>query len=174
MSLMSLMLSLAKKTSDNKPLPSTKPNDKNPNINVNVQNKSSMCMIRIERVRNLWWLIWNTLVDVIYFLATIFFLRDSKNPFTPPTDIGYTPKRIVHRTVSLDDIKLIARATKTVSCYKSRSLNITSISCIITLVVDADLVQNDIVLCVLLLNYYVLLLKHLYKMISFLTSSPKP
>ncbi|KAL9684708.1 hypothetical protein QQ045_022149 [Rhodiola kirilowii] len=115
MSLMSLMLALARKTSDDKPLIMTKAeDDKNSITEKFLKKRSDSCIYkRLEGLRNGWRLIWNTFVDVLLFLATLFFLKDTKNPITAPADVGDTPKRIVHRTVSLDDIKLVARVTKT-------------------------------------------------------------
>ncbi|XP_076955739.1 wax ester synthase/diacylglycerol acyltransferase 6-like [Bidens hawaiensis] len=56
------------------------------------------------------WLIWNTLVDVGYILATALFLKDTETPITPRAGVEHNPKRFVYRTVSLDDMKLIKNA----------------------------------------------------------------
>ncbi|KAG6738717.1 hypothetical protein POTOM_058339 [Populus tomentosa] len=53
---------------------------------------------------------WNTLVDVVMLLITIFFLDDTKTPLKGPLGVGSTPRRIVHRTVSLEDVKLVKNA----------------------------------------------------------------
>ncbi|KAL3565453.1 hypothetical protein D5086_033499 [Populus alba] len=45
---------------------------------------------------------WNTLVDVVMFLITIFFLDDTKTPLKGPLGVGSTPRRIVHRTTIND------------------------------------------------------------------------
>ncbi|TYH63025.1 hypothetical protein ES332_D07G161700v1 [Gossypium tomentosum] len=48
----------------------------------------------------------NTVVDVFMFIATALFLKDTQNPLKGPPGVEFTPRRIVYRTVSLDDIKL--------------------------------------------------------------------
>ncbi|KAJ6744672.1 O-ACYLTRANSFERASE WSD1-LIKE, partial [Salix purpurea] len=53
---------------------------------------------------------WNTLVDAVMFLITILFLDDTKTPLKGPSGVGSTPRRIVHRIVSLDDVKLVKNA----------------------------------------------------------------
>ncbi|KAJ6696945.1 hypothetical protein OIU85_003319 [Salix viminalis] len=53
---------------------------------------------------------WNTLVDVVMMLITILFLDDTKTPLKGPPGVGSTPRRIVHRIVSLDDVKLVKNA----------------------------------------------------------------
>uniref|UniRef100_A0A7N0UFV7 Diacylglycerol O-acyltransferase n=1 Tax=Kalanchoe fedtschenkoi TaxID=63787 RepID=A0A7N0UFV7_KALFE len=117
MSLMSLMLALARRTSDNTPLPTTKASADDKNLQISktmVKGKSESFLSRqLKAVRSGWWLVWNTLIDVLVFLATALFLKDTDNPLSAPADVGDTPKRIVHRRVSLDDIKLITKATKT-------------------------------------------------------------
>jgi len=49
------------------------------------------------------------------FLITIFFLDDTKTPLKGPLGVGSTPRRIVHRTVSLEDVKLVKNAMNAVS-----------------------------------------------------------
>ncbi|KAK9266828.1 hypothetical protein L1049_001652 [Liquidambar formosana] len=61
----------------------------------------------------IWWifrLMWNTFVDVVLFVATILFLKDSQTPIKGPPGVGRTPRRFVHLTLSLDDIKLVKNA----------------------------------------------------------------
>ncbi|KAJ6418806.1 hypothetical protein OIU84_002061 [Salix udensis] len=55
-------------------------------------------------------LIWNTLVDLVLFLATMLYLEDTKTPLKGAYGVELKPKRFVHRTVSLDDIKLVKNA----------------------------------------------------------------
>ncbi|KAJ0086676.1 hypothetical protein Patl1_07743 [Pistacia atlantica] len=60
------------------------------------------------------WLLWNTLVDVMMFLATaLMLIKDTKTPLKGPLGFGSSPRRFVHRSVSLDDIKLIKNSTRT-------------------------------------------------------------
>ncbi|KAL5736860.1 hypothetical protein ACOSQ2_031648 [Xanthoceras sorbifolium] len=69
--------------------------------------------------RGFWWLflaiwtaiklVWNTFMDLLVFVATLLFLKDTKNPLKGES-AEHGPMRIVHRTVSLDDIKLVKTA----------------------------------------------------------------
>ncbi|XP_022759586.1 O-acyltransferase WSD1-like [Durio zibethinus] len=56
---------------------------------------------------------WNTVVDVFMFLATALFLKDTQNPLKGLPGSESTPRRIVYRTVSLDDLKLVKNAMNT-------------------------------------------------------------
>lgn len=53
---------------------------------------------------------WNTVVDVFMVVATVLFLEDTENPLKGPPGCEFTPRRIVYRAVSLDDIKLVKNA----------------------------------------------------------------
>ncbi|XWS37980.1 hypothetical protein CRYUN_Cryun19dG0091000 [Craigia yunnanensis] len=55
-------------------------------------------------------LFFNTIVDVLLFVATVIFLKDTKTPLKGSSGVEHNPKRIVHRTVSLDDVKLVKDA----------------------------------------------------------------
>ncbi|XP_057981261.1 wax ester synthase/diacylglycerol acyltransferase 11-like [Malania oleifera] len=55
-------------------------------------------------------LYWNTMVDFLLFLATVLFLKDTKTPLSRSAEIQPTSRRFVHRTVSLDDVKLVKNA----------------------------------------------------------------
>ena len=55
-------------------------------------------------------LIWNTIVDMLLLFATLLFLKDRKTHLKGGADVGSNPKRFYHRTISLDDIKLIKNA----------------------------------------------------------------
>lgn len=62
-----------------------------------------------------WWacrLVWNSIVDVLMFVATILFLKDDKTPIKVTTSM-MRPRRFIHRIVSLDDIKLVKNAMNT-------------------------------------------------------------
>uniref|UniRef100_A0A7N0T4J1 diacylglycerol O-acyltransferase n=1 Tax=Kalanchoe fedtschenkoi TaxID=63787 RepID=A0A7N0T4J1_KALFE len=56
---------------------------------------------------NLQKMLWNTLVDIVMFMCTALFLKDTTTPLTGPPGVEFTPRRFVHRTVSLEDMKLI-------------------------------------------------------------------
>ncbi|XP_062148270.1 wax ester synthase/diacylglycerol acyltransferase 5-like isoform X2 [Alnus glutinosa] len=55
-------------------------------------------------------LIWNTLVDMLVFVATIVFLKDTKTPIKGAHGVELNTKKFVHRTVKLDDMKLVKNA----------------------------------------------------------------
>ncbi|KAK4850427.1 hypothetical protein QYF36_006655 [Acer negundo] len=112
-SLMSLLLSCCRKASNPEALPSVPMQRKY----CNGEDSSSVS-------KGFWWwflgiwsaivLIWNTIMDVMVFMATIMFLKDTKSPLkTEPGGVDEhvpTPRHIVHRTISLDDIKLVKKA----------------------------------------------------------------
>ncbi|KAJ0052383.1 hypothetical protein Pint_00591 [Pistacia integerrima] len=58
-------------------------------------------------------LFWNSMVNIIMFMATALFLKDTDNPFKGPPGLEFTPRRFVHRTVSLDDFKLVKNEMNT-------------------------------------------------------------
>ena len=67
-------------------------------------------------------LAWHTLVDVVCFVATAWFLRDPRTPFMAASEgVEFRRKRFVHRTLSLDDVKFVKTAMKCVRaslvCY---------------------------------------------------------
>jgi hypothetical protein len=103
-SLISLLLACTRKTSDPDALPS-----------IPVQQRAGshfsggfwglfFAMWTVLRM------IWNTLVDSVLFVATMLFLEDTKTPLKGASGVELKPKRFVHRTVSLDDIKLVKNA----------------------------------------------------------------
>ncbi|KAM3681970.1 hypothetical protein ACB098_12G037100 [Castanea mollissima] len=55
-------------------------------------------------------LIWNTLVDMLLFGATVMFMKDTKTPIKGAPGVEHNIKKFVHRTISLDDIKLVKNA----------------------------------------------------------------
>ncbi|KAI8025889.1 O-acyltransferase WSD1 [Camellia lanceoleosa] len=52
----------------------------------------------------------NTLVDVVMFMATALYLKDTRTPLKGPLGLEFTPRRFVYRTVSLDDMKVVKNA----------------------------------------------------------------
>ncbi|KAG6730304.1 hypothetical protein I3842_01G073400 [Carya illinoinensis] len=105
-SLISLLLACTRKTSDPSALPTVPVKKK--------KEKSSSNPLWLSRCFiGLWWicrLFWHTVVDVFMFIATAMFLKDTETPLKGPPGVEFTPRRIVHRTVSLDDIKLVKNA----------------------------------------------------------------
>ncbi|PSS24223.1 O-acyltransferase [Actinidia chinensis var. chinensis] len=106
-SLMSLLLACTRKLSDP---------DAPPTVPVKRIGASS------GRGGRWWWwfgwvwvvlgLVWNTVMDVVRFVATAVFLKDTATPIKGPPGAEFTPRRFVYRTVSLDDMKLIKNAMK--------------------------------------------------------------
>ncbi|XP_038684088.1 O-acyltransferase WSD1-like isoform X2 [Tripterygium wilfordii] len=96
-SLMSLLLACTRKTSDPESLP-TVPGSK---------RKDSVASTGFCG------LVFNTLVDMMLVVATILFFRDTNTPIKGAPGVELKPKRFIHRTVSLDDIKLVKNATNT-------------------------------------------------------------
>ena len=108
-SLISLLLACTRQTSDPDALPS-----------IPAQQRAGS-----HFSGGFWWLfsamwtvlrlVWNTLVDLVLFLATMLYLEDTKSPLKGAYGVELKPKRFVHRTVSLDDIKLVKNAMNMVS-----------------------------------------------------------
>ncbi|XP_013627828.1 PREDICTED: O-acyltransferase WSD1-like isoform X1 [Brassica oleracea var. oleracea] len=108
MSLISLMLACTHKTLDpqNTAIPSLKRRETVPH---GLRKQGWFLRLRCT-VRSIATLLWNTLVDMLLLLATVLFLKDTKTPLTGGEDAGRNRKRIYHRVISLDDIKLIKNA----------------------------------------------------------------
>ncbi|GAB4858460.1 hypothetical protein Ancab_009934 [Ancistrocladus abbreviatus] len=106
-SLVSLLLACTRKTSYPEALPSLP----------TTQKTSSSSPSGFWRYPIAFWLILklmlNTLMHVMLFFATLLFLKDTKTPIKGEPGTERTPKRIVYRIVSLDDIKLVKNATNT-------------------------------------------------------------
>lgn len=112
MSLISLLLACTRKTSDLDSLPTI------PGRRLQSSRRSSgffgwLWWLLVA----LWWsvvVVANTLVDVVLFAATSSFLKDDQSPIKGGEGIEFAPKRLVHRIVSLDDVKLVKNAMNTV------------------------------------------------------------
>ncbi|THU72692.1 hypothetical protein C4D60_Mb04t14860 [Musa balbisiana] len=107
-SLMSLLLACTRKASDPHSLPTIPHQSRRPLASRKLHAGGAFTLL-------LWlWafliLAWNTLLDVLRFTATSAFSKDTPTPLTGPKGVEYHPKRIVHRTVSLDDIKDVKKA----------------------------------------------------------------
>ncbi|KAJ6744675.1 O-ACYLTRANSFERASE WSD1-LIKE [Salix purpurea] len=105
-SLMSLFLSCSRKVSDPDALPTLPASKKQKPCSTS----SGGFLQHFIRLFSVLLIYWNTLVDVVMFLITILFLDDTKTPLKGPSGVGSTPRRIVHRIVSLDDVKLVKNA----------------------------------------------------------------
>ncbi|KAL4598914.1 hypothetical protein ACB092_11G091500 [Castanea dentata] len=114
-SLMSLLLACTRQISDPQALPTVPGVAYKKKKTKNAMNRSSgwwiwRCLI------GFWWgwqLFWNTVVDAFMFMITALFLKDTETPLKGPPGIEFTPRRIVYRTISLDDIKLVKNAMNT-------------------------------------------------------------
>lgn len=124
-SLLSLLLACTRQTSDPQALPTVPMKKKKiikqddiQKMNNNDRIRSSLTTF-IWRIMIMFWSVFqmfcNTVVDVFMFVATALFLEDTKNPLKGAPGSGLKPRRVVFRTVSLDDVKLIKNAMNTVS-----------------------------------------------------------
>uniref|UniRef100_A0A7N0SZS3 Diacylglycerol O-acyltransferase n=1 Tax=Kalanchoe fedtschenkoi TaxID=63787 RepID=A0A7N0SZS3_KALFE len=94
MSLMSLFMSFTRKASD--------PNAK-PSLPVFSKKKQQTYpMSQIGKFLSSLRLLWNTLVDVLNLLATVFFLDDTPNPLKGPKDARQSPRRIILKSTVND------------------------------------------------------------------------
>ncbi|KAK8606592.1 hypothetical protein V6N13_030870 [Hibiscus sabdariffa] len=105
MSLISVLLACCRKSVDPGALP-TLPTQKQTDDREN-RHKIVWLLLAVWSVLRL---ISNTLVDLSLFMATILFMKDTKTPVKGLSGVEHNPKRIVHRTMSLDDIKLVKNA----------------------------------------------------------------
>ncbi|KAG7973715.1 hypothetical protein I3843_06G010400 [Carya illinoinensis] len=105
-SLISLLLACTRKTSDPVALPSV-PVKKRARSTFNSRDGFWWFFLAIWLFLRL---IWNTMVDVFLFVATTLFLKDMKTPIKGAPGVELNVKKFVHRTVSLDDIKLVKNA----------------------------------------------------------------
>ncbi|XP_061356172.1 wax ester synthase/diacylglycerol acyltransferase 11 isoform X2 [Gastrolobium bilobum] len=107
-SLMSLLLAATRKTSDPNALP-TVPTQKRASSH---HRSSSFWWLFLA----VWWwlgLIWHTVVDMVLFVLTILFIKDTHTPLKGAPGVELNTKRFVYRTVSMDDIKLVKKEMKT-------------------------------------------------------------
>ncbi|CAN4108413.1 unnamed protein product [Withania somnifera] len=114
-SLMSLLLSCFRTTSDPNSLP------KLPDFSSS-KDKSNLSLSK-NRKKNWWhqylvklWLLlqilFNTIVDCLLFITTALFLKDSQSPFTSVQGFNASGRqRYIYRTISLDDVKFIKNVT---------------------------------------------------------------
>uniref|UniRef100_A0A7N0U9C8 Diacylglycerol O-acyltransferase n=1 Tax=Kalanchoe fedtschenkoi TaxID=63787 RepID=A0A7N0U9C8_KALFE len=107
-SLMSLILASTRKISDPDALPSIPKAKKSGNGRGHRTGLGGVLF-------GIWWgltLLWNTLVDMVLFVMTVLFLKDTDTPIKGKPGVEFNPKRIVYREFSLDDVKLVKNATK--------------------------------------------------------------
>ncbi|EOA27012.1 hypothetical protein CARUB_v10023110mg [Capsella rubella] len=100
MSLMSLLLASSRKTSDPEALPTTAATKRN----VGSNNKHRWLVGR------LWFMlrvIFTTVIEMFKYLLTLCFMRDTKTPLMGKTGDRVGSKKIIHRIISFDDVKLV-------------------------------------------------------------------
>ncbi|ONK69157.1 uncharacterized protein A4U43_C05F19940 [Asparagus officinalis] len=107
-SLMSLLLACTRKTSHPDSLPSLPGAKRQRETNSDVSGTGVWGLIL--RIWAMLVLMWNTLVDAVVFMASSAFLKDTETPIKGVEGVELHKKRIVHRTLSLDDIMLIKYA----------------------------------------------------------------
>ncbi|OMO89125.1 hypothetical protein CCACVL1_08011, partial [Corchorus capsularis] len=109
-SFISLLLSCSRQLSDPNSLP-TFPAPKKKPISTSVWSRLFGVFIRIWTVLLVYW---NTLVDVLFVVATTYFLKDTQTPLKAPSaDVAFTPRRIVRCVLPLPEVKFIKNATNT-------------------------------------------------------------
>ncbi|KAL3630691.1 hypothetical protein CASFOL_023675 [Castilleja foliolosa] len=102
-SLISLLIACANKTSELN-LPTIVSGKKKTS---NIPNNGMMITRLITNCWTKFLIYFNTLVDLLWILATIMFLKDTKTPIKGERGVELSPKRFVHRIVNFDDIKLV-------------------------------------------------------------------
>uniref|UniRef100_M1AIL1 Uncharacterized protein n=1 Tax=Solanum tuberosum TaxID=4113 RepID=M1AIL1_SOLTU len=105
MSIISLILACTRKASDPEALPTLPTSTK-------IKEKNDVGLLR-RFCYYVWFLcmvFWYTIVDVVLFLATILFLKDTETPMKGGVGVEHSPKRLVHTVVSLDDMKIVKNA----------------------------------------------------------------
>lgn len=110
-SLTAIVMACARKTADPEALPVICTRKRNPG------RKIGLFMRLFVLIWTMFLIVYNTLVDCVVFLATITFLRDSETPITVARGVQVSPKRFVHRTVDLDDVKLVKNAMNVVCTF---------------------------------------------------------
>ncbi|XP_059634370.1 wax ester synthase/diacylglycerol acyltransferase 11-like [Cornus florida] len=99
-SLISLLLSSTHKASDPKALPTS---------SVTKRSKGThYCPFF-----SIFNMVWNTVIGVVTFMLAPLFLKDTDTPLKAPPGAELNARRFVHRSVSLDDIKLVKNSMNT-------------------------------------------------------------
>lgn len=118
-SLMSLLLACTRQTADPTALPTLpKAAAKRPREEVKGGGGDFIRSFSQCFLLGFWWLLrllWNTFVDIVVFMATTSFLKDTQTPILGHSDSVRNPRRIVYRTVSLDDMKFVKNAMNMVT-----------------------------------------------------------
>ncbi|XP_019097645.1 PREDICTED: O-acyltransferase WSD1-like [Camelina sativa] len=110
MSIISLMLACTHKTSNPDMLSTAIPPMKRRSTVSHSLERNGWFLRVIFTIGSTMRLIWNTIVDMLLLAATVLFLKDTKTPMKGNANVRRNPRRFYHRTISLDDIKLIKNA----------------------------------------------------------------
>lgn len=102
-SLVSLLLACTRKTSDPNTLPTLPRSERAP------PDKHGGFRGLVTNMLSIFYLVWNTFVDLLMFAATVVFLKDTETPIKGSPGVESTTKRFIHRTVNLNDIKMVKR-----------------------------------------------------------------
>ncbi|XP_057454186.1 wax ester synthase/diacylglycerol acyltransferase 11-like isoform X2 [Lotus japonicus] len=110
-SLISLLLSTTQKTSHLDAL-QTEPSLKRESTNSCIYHRYNS--FRLLFLAIWWWLglIWHTVVDMVRFVLTIMFIKDTQTPLKGSPGVQLNTKRFVHSMISMDDIKLLKNEMK--------------------------------------------------------------
>ncbi|OIT34753.1 o-acyltransferase wsd1 [Nicotiana attenuata] len=106
-SFMSLLLACTRQIADPDKLPTIPGNKKRPIDSLDQYSTSKGLWPYVTKVWSFMRLFWNTIVDVLMFMATTVFLKDTNTPIKGRPGSEFNPRRIAHRTISLDDLKLV-------------------------------------------------------------------
>ncbi|KAL7106921.1 hypothetical protein ACP275_06G022200 [Erythranthe tilingii] len=111
-SLISFILACAKKTSNPESAPVMP--SKKPKVKIDRDKNNFGLLMTMKKLFSSVWIIflvfYYTLIDLLVFLATILFFKDTKTPIKGAKGVENSPKRFVHRIVDLDDVKLVKNA----------------------------------------------------------------
>lgn len=121
-SLISLLIAGTRKTSDPNALP-TIPTTNKKNVSVSNTRRCSTLVSFWMSVLSGFSLIWNTIVDVLFLVLTILFFKDTHTPLKGSHGVELNTKKFVHRTIRMDDIKLVKTEMKTVISSSSLHLS---------------------------------------------------
>lgn len=109
-SLMSLLLACTRKASDPQSLPTIPRQAPTRSINGGSYKGVLHVRVLIMALYNLFLVIWYTIVDMMLFFATIFWIKDSDTPIKGHPGVESSPKQIEHATLSLEDFKVVKTA----------------------------------------------------------------
>ncbi|SPT15443.1 unnamed protein product [Triticum aestivum] len=114
MSIMTLLMASSRSTADRARLPAMPPLPRRTGAIYQQRTRPPLSSIGdyLAWIWSYFVLVWHTLVDIALLNATLLFLRDPRTMFTRVPDKVKSPrrKRLVHRSLNLDDVKLMKTA----------------------------------------------------------------